>query len=98
MEPEGELDCDQLETLHSKAGKHDYIASCILKFALFLGALFSRSLLTGKILNHSPLYSFDNSNTEKLFAKLTSPVKLIDIAVHTSEIALYLPSLLQSKQ
>ena len=39
MDPEGELDCNQLETLHSEAGKHNYITSCILVFALFLGAL-----------------------------------------------------------
>ena len=97
MEPEGELDCDQLETLHSEA-ENIIILHLVSSNLLYSLAPFGRSLLTGKTLNHSPMYIFDNSNTEKLFAKLTSPVKLIHIAVHTSEIASYLPSLLQSKQ
>ena len=96
MEPEGELACDQLETLHSEA-ENIIILHLVSSNLLYSLAPLSRSLLTGAILNHSPTH-LTIWNTKKLFAKLTSPVKLIHIAVHTSEIASYLPSLLQSKQ
>ena len=74
MEPEGELDCNQLETLHSEAGKHNYIASCILVFALFLGALKKTIIDRGNFKSFP--YTFDNLEYKEIVCKANVSCKI----------------------